>query len=192
MLNEGGPQKAAAATDFERRDTVNAKAPQGITRDSAPAQQFEKAPTSDINNSSGGEELNRQATLYHSANPGTGDIQIQIAAYKKMIDQENEEIKHLKQQISKKGENMSKTNGGPGGSSAVPSDWTDDVASSGKKFKFFHLIIVSILFLFLGRYLAQIPTFETPSVEEPMAADQNGSAEVNEVSAEASATIATD
>ena len=84
---------------------------------------------------------------------------------------------------------MSKTNGGPGGQSAAPSDWTDDVASAGKKFKFFHLIIISILFLFLGRYLAQIPTFETP---EEVAVDVGSAEVINEVVADASATIATD
>ena len=36
-------------------------------------------------------------------------------------------------------------------------NWAEDAGSSGKKFKFIHVIIVSILFLLLGSYLAKLP-----------------------------------
>ena len=38
--------------------------------------------------------------------------------------------------------------------------WEDGAKSSGGKFKFIHLIVVSILFLLLGAYLAKIPVSE--------------------------------
>ena len=36
-------------------------------------------------------------------------------------------------------------------------NWADDAGSSGKNFKFIHVIIVSIVFLLLGSYLAKMP-----------------------------------
>ena len=36
-------------------------------------------------------------------------------------------------------------------------NWADDAGSSGKKFKFIHVILVSIIFLLLGSYLAKLP-----------------------------------
>ena len=36
-------------------------------------------------------------------------------------------------------------------------NWEDDGGSSKKKFKFVHVIIVSIVFLYLGSYLAKLP-----------------------------------
>lgn len=36
-------------------------------------------------------------------------------------------------------------------------NWEDNSASSKGKFKFIHLIIVSIVFLLLGSYLAKVP-----------------------------------
>ena len=36
-------------------------------------------------------------------------------------------------------------------------DWSDDSGSSGSKFKFIHVVIVSIIFLLLGSYLAKLP-----------------------------------
>ena len=52
--------------------------------------------------------------------------------------------------------------------------WEDDGTSSGKKFKFIHIIVVSIIFLLLGSYLAKVPiaaapTPETPTDAEPVA-----------------------
>ena len=78
-----------------------------------------------------------------------------------MIDKEQEEIKKIKAEISKKGQSM-----GSGGaaSSSMPQtgvnankNWADDSASSAKGFKFIHVIVVSIVFLLLGSYLAKVP-----------------------------------
>ena len=80
----------------------------------------------------------------------------QIGAYKRMVEKEMEEIKMLKQQIQKKGQNISKTGGGQG--SQAVANWADDnVSSGGKKFKFMHVIVISILFLLLGSFLATMP-----------------------------------
>ena len=57
--------------------------------------------------------------------------------------------------------------GTPGEPAATPTpqktdnsgfQWDDAQVSSGKKFKFIHLIIVSIVFLLLGSYLAKVPS----------------------------------
>ena len=44
-------------------------------------------------------------------------------------------------------------------------NWGDDNPSSGKKFKFIHVILVAIVFLCLGSYLAKMnPTAPAPEV----------------------------
>ena len=43
-------------------------------------------------------------------------------------------------------------------------NWGDDNPSSGKKFKFIHVILVSIVFLCLGSYLAKMSPATTPEV----------------------------
>ena len=73
-----------------------------------------------------------------------------------MVEKETEEIKMLKQQIQKKNQNITTTGGGQG--SQAVANWADDnVSSGGKKFKFLHVIVVSILFLLLGSFLAKMP-----------------------------------
>ena len=45
--------------------------------------------------------------------------------------------------------------------------WEDDGSASGKKFKFIHIIVVSIIFLLLGSYLGKAPLpIETPKITE--------------------------
>ena len=43
-------------------------------------------------------------------------------------------------------------------------NWGDDNPSSGKKFKFIHVILVAIVFLCLGSYLAKMNPAPTPEV----------------------------
>ena len=80
-----------------------------------------------------------------------------------MIEKEQEEISKLKAQISKKqSQGASKTQTGVVGgtlsaAAQANSNWEDKNASSGKKIKFIHVIICSILFLLLGSYLAYTP-----------------------------------
>jgi hypothetical protein len=90
-----------------------------------------------------------------------------------MVDKERVEIQTIKAQIQKKNEQMSKPAATP--SSSTPSAgsqanmaWEDDGSASGKKFKFIHIIVVSIIFLLLGSYLAKVPLpIETPTITEP-------------------------
>jgi len=49
--------------------------------------------------------------------------------------------------------------------------WEDDGTSSGKKFKFIHIIVVSIIFLLLGSYLAKVPIAAAPIPEAPTDAE---------------------
>ena len=49
--------------------------------------------------------------------------------------------------------------------------WEDDGNSSGKKFKFIHIIVVSIIFLLLGSYLAKVPIAAAPAAEAPADAE---------------------
>jgi hypothetical protein len=46
--------------------------------------------------------------------------------------------------------------------SQANSNWEDNATSSGAKFKFIHLIAVSIVFLLLGSYLAKVPISKGP------------------------------
>ena len=50
----------------------------------------------------------------------------------------------------------------PASGALANKNWEDGTASSGKKFKFIHLIVVSIVFLLLGSYLAKVPMPATP------------------------------
>ena len=43
-------------------------------------------------------------------------------------------------------------------------NWGDDNPSSGKKFKFIHVILVAIVFLCLGSYLAKMNPAPAPEV----------------------------
>ena len=91
--------------------------------------------------------------------PAQTDLANQISAYRKMIEKEQEEITQLKQQVQKK--TVSQSSASSGTASGTPAggqvNWEDNSASSGGKFKFIHLIIVSIVFLLLGSYLAKVP-----------------------------------
>ena len=77
-----------------------------------------------------------------------------------MIEKEQAEIKSIKEEIQKRIVNKSSSTSSSqvGGGSPVAVTWADDTGSSGKKFKFIHVIIVSILFLLLGSYLAKLPS----------------------------------
>lgn len=71
---------------------------------------------------------------------------------------------------------MSKSSATPSGgmpSSGVQANmaWEDDGTSSGKKFKFIHIIVVSIIFLLLGSYLAKVPIAAAPIPEAPTDAE---------------------
>mmetsp|Transcript_22260 Transcript_22260/g.29810 ORF Transcript_22260/g.29810 Transcript_22260/m.29810 type:complete len:94 (+) Transcript_22260:782-1063(+) len=84
-----------------------------------------------------------------------------------MIEKEKEEIKQIKAQVQKKNESMSKscatpTGGMPASGAQANQAWEDNPASSGKKFKFIHVIAVSIVFLLLGSYLAKVPLTSAP------------------------------
>jgi len=144
-------------------------------------QKFERAPGSDINqpSESEGNKISqaRQNTVYKSSIGTNSELNTEIAAYRRMIEKEQEEIKQLKAQISKKGESMSKTStatvvGGAttSGAALANQTWEDNAASSGKKFKFIHVILVSILFLFLGSYLAKVPLPTDPAQTDATAA----------------------
>ena len=79
-----------------------------------------------------------------------------------MIEKEQAEIKGIKEEIQKKGQDISKKSstagsGTVGVGAPAALNWADDAGSSGKKFKFIHVIIVSIVFLLLGSYLAKLP-----------------------------------
>ena len=79
-----------------------------------------------------------------------------------MIKKETDELNKIKAQISKKGQNMGQTQsatvggGAPTTGALANKNWEDNNASSGKKFKFIHLVVVSIVFLLLGSYLAKV------------------------------------
>ncbi len=97
-----------------------------------------------------------------------------------MNEKEAEEIKKIKAEISKKGQSMSKGSGSqatPSSGLSANKNWEDDQSSSAKGFKFIHVIVVSIVFLLLGSYLAQVPmpvdpTVAEANVEATIAADQ--------------------
>ena len=81
----------------------------------APQQQFEKSPSSEVNlTQSSAEDLKRQSTVYQNANSGSNaELQNQIRDYKRMIEKEQAEIKGIKEEIQKKGQNISKTSNMP-------------------------------------------------------------------------------
>ena len=68
-----------------------------------------------------------------------------------MIEKEQAEIKVIKEEIQKK--TSANTASGTVGGAPAAINWADDSGSSGK-FKFIHVIVVSIIFLLLGSYLA--------------------------------------
>jgi len=58
---------------------------------------------------------------------------------------------------------LATTAGGAQSKSAdVNNSWQDDGTGSGKKFKFVHIIVVSIIFMLLGSFLAKAPVPSTP------------------------------
>ena len=71
-------------------------------------------------------------------------------------------------------------------------NWADDNPSSGKKFKFIHVILVSIVFLCLGSYLAKMNPAPSPEAVpnatiDPTVAD-GGAEKVDPTVAAANAT----
>ena len=76
-------------------------------------------------------------------------------------------MQQLKAQISKKNEEIAKKSTASGGTSSTSASsndaWVDNgSASSGGKFKFLHLIIVAIICLLLGYFLAKKPSIAVP------------------------------
>ena len=72
-------------------------------------------------------------------------------------------------------------------------NWADDNPSSGKKFKFIHVIIVSIVFLCLGSYLAKMNPATSPetipnATIDPTATDGSGAEKVDPTVAATNAT----
>lgn len=105
--------------------------------------------------------------------PAQTDMANQISAYRKMIEKEQEEINQLKQQVQKKTVSQSSASATPSGTPAGGQiNWEDNSASSGGKFKFIHLIIMSIVFLLLGSYLAKVP-LTTASVHPESTTESN-------------------
>ena len=109
-----------------------------------------------------------QSSVFKSTVPGgSSELTNQLNAYRKLIEQEQAEINLLKQQIQKKGSTMSK----PGQTTARSGsqanlNWEENGPSSGAKFKFIHLIFVSIVFLLLGSYLAKLPLSTGPETSK--------------------------
>ena len=68
-------------------------------------QKFEKAPA-EIKNQEAKASVDRQSTVYKSSVGDIQELQNQKAAYKRMIEKEQEEIKKIKAEISKKGQSM--------------------------------------------------------------------------------------
>ena len=96
------------------------------------------------------------------------ELQQQITTYRKLIDKEKEEIKQIRAQIQKKNESMHKSSSTPAAGSNTTGNnaqmaWEDNGSSSGKKFKFIHIILVAIVFLLLGNYLAKVPMPARPA-----------------------------
>ena len=103
-----------------------------------------------------------------------------MVAYKRMIEKEKEEIKKIKAEISKKGQSMSKSGGSGSGTLTTGANanknWEEDCTAAAKGFKFIHVIVVSIIFLLLGSYLAKV---EVNAATDPATAatiDASGSA----------------
>ena len=82
-----------------------------------------------------------------------------MAAYRNMINKENAEIAKINEQIQQKERSIRETSNSNGSTPGTTANvnWEDSQGSSGKKFKFIHVIVVSIVFLLLGSYLAKLP-----------------------------------